>query len=115
MCDCPDCLLVIQTRYQTAESHLEDTTLHSDRRMRGLIEETPHGTVALRRACAARLVGTLFLPGTNPDPGCQFLGRSERFSARADCGYDLLRRFRSYARNPTQALDNTLVRFHQLG
>ena len=75
----PDSLIVSEARYQTAIDHLEDTSFGFHCRVSSLVENAPHGAVALGRPVAVVHSCTLVVSGAGTNPrGELLLGRKGR-------------------------------------
>jgi hypothetical protein len=77
MSDGPNGLLVLPARLQFVKCDFKDTAFDFYRCMSCLIQQSPHGAVALRRTRAFRLTRSLFFDRTHPYPRCPILSRFE--------------------------------------
>jgi hypothetical protein len=111
----PDGFRVPDAGQQAQIRQFEDAAFALDRRVRTLIQKTPHVAIALRRPVALGFPRTLLFSGTDPHPrGKVFLGTECRRGG-SHLGNDLMRRIHTQTRHFRQSLDRILVCAEQFG
>src|SRR5215472_11572367 len=110
-----DGLIMPQTRHIATMENFEDAPFVLDRRVGGLIENAPHGAVALRRPVATADSCGLVVSGAGSHPGGEVsLGWKGRCCG-THLGDNLLRRIDTQAGHLSQPLDLVLVGTKEIG
>src|ERR1035437_9177296 len=107
--DGPDGLFVSQARQQLPKRDVKDATLDLDCGLRCLIQQPPHGAVALRRTRTLGLAGALFAPRTCSHPRRQGLLRFKSRRLGTHFGDHLDRRIHPEAGHFRQSLHRVLM------
>src|ERR1039457_6599020 len=107
--DGPDGLFVSQARQQLPKRDVKDAALDLDCGLRCLIQQPPHGAVALRRTRTLGLAGALFAPRTCSHPRRQGLLRFKSRCLGTHFGDHLDRRIHPEAGHFRQSLHRVLM------
>ena len=110
-----DGLIMPQTRHIATIEKFEDAPFVLDRRVGGLIENAPHGAVALRRPVATADSCGLVISGAGSHPGGEVSLRWKGRCCGTHLGDNLLRRIDTQAGHLRQSLDLVLVGTKQIG
>jgi hypothetical protein len=110
--DSPDRFDVSKPNYEAFENSLQMTPVGSGGGLSRLAPPAPHEAIAFGGSSGMVLAGALIGARADADPGSQLLCGRKGGGLGPDLGDDLLRRFRSDARDLNQPRDCLLIGLH---